>query len=92
MNYLNFDGAGGGTRTHTAIRPSDFKSDMSTIPSRPLGDVLERARLLGKSRDTIRVLHRRVLSKTAAQRATGSVQGLRAGQPVQPHHLPTPSV
>lgn len=28
-------GAGGGTRTHTGIRPSDFKSDMSTIPSRP---------------------------------------------------------
>ena len=28
-------GAGGGTRTHTALRPSDFKSDMSTIPSRP---------------------------------------------------------
>ncbi len=30
-------GAGGGTRTHTGIRPSDFKSDMSTIPSRPHG-------------------------------------------------------
>lgn len=29
------NGAGGGTRTHTGIRPSDFKSDMSTIPSRP---------------------------------------------------------
>jgi hypothetical protein len=28
-------GAGGGTRTHTPIQASDFKSDMSTIPSRP---------------------------------------------------------
>ena len=28
-------GAGGGTRTHTGRTPSDFKSDMSTIPSRP---------------------------------------------------------
>ena len=28
-------GAGGGTRTHTGKSPSDFKSDMSTIPSRP---------------------------------------------------------
>ncbi len=30
-------GAGGGTRTHTGLPPSDFKSDMSTIPSRPHG-------------------------------------------------------
>ena len=28
-------GAGGGSRTHTGIRPTDFKSGMSTIPSRP---------------------------------------------------------
>lgn len=34
---IRFFGAGGGTRTHTGIRPSDFKSDMSTIPSRPHG-------------------------------------------------------
>lgn len=28
-------GAGGGTRTPTGIRPTDFKSDVSTIPPRP---------------------------------------------------------
>ena len=28
-------GAGGGTWTRTGIRPPDFKSGMSTIPSRP---------------------------------------------------------
>jgi hypothetical protein len=32
-------GAGGGTRTPTGIRPSDFKSGMSTIPSRPHGPI-----------------------------------------------------
>ena len=33
--FIKINGAGGGTRTHTAIRPPDFKSGMSTIPSRP---------------------------------------------------------
>ena len=32
---MPLNGAGGGTRTHMAVRPTDFKSDMSTIPSRP---------------------------------------------------------
>ena len=42
ITWLSYDysvrwliGAGGGTRTPTGIRPSDFKSGMSTIPSRP---------------------------------------------------------
>ena len=36
-------GAGGGTRTRTGIPPQDFKSCMSTIPSRPRPLVLSRA-------------------------------------------------
>jgi hypothetical protein len=35
---LKISGAGGGTRTPTGIRPTDFKSGMSTIPSRPQTD------------------------------------------------------
>ena len=35
IQYGLQNGAGGGSRTHTGIRPTDFKSGMSTIPSRP---------------------------------------------------------
>ena len=35
IDFINGFGAGGGSRTHTGIRPTDFKSGMSTIPSRP---------------------------------------------------------
>ncbi len=36
-DIIKLFGAGGGSRTHTGIRPTDFKSGMSTIPSRPHG-------------------------------------------------------
>lgn len=41
----NIGGAGGGSRTHTAIRPPDFKSGMSTIPSRPRQQQAQQSRI-----------------------------------------------